>query len=989
MMKHRFVIIALGVCLLLSLLTQPLSASKIHPQLAENISLSQDEYHKVIIRLSDRMNKERLTTSLSLTQYTRQAAHALAVNKLQSHAHATQENLVNFLESQISNTGVHSYKTYWIDNLIRAEVTTEILEQLSEFPEVEIIFPEIDVSSIPIETSPETISKGIATVGDNLKIIGADSMWALGYTGQGTIACTFDTGVEGIHPALVGNYRGSNGYSHEQCWFDPVAGDTFPHTLPQVDANVRSHGTTTMGVLIGKDDVTGDTIGVAFGAQWISAGVVDALNSFYLLDAFQWAADPDGDPNTADDIPDVLSNSWGYKYYKLASCEDVFHGLIDNLEALGVIVIFAAGNEGSGYRTLANPADRAENLYNTFAVGMIDDDYVDPFVHYSSSRGPSVCDPLAIKPNVVAPGDHIRASWPGSTYASNLTGTSYSCPHAAGAALLLRQYNPNAPVDSVKKALMLSATDIDEPGPDSTSGYGLINIPAALALMPFNDEPNLFVKSASFPIPAAGDTIEIIATLKNSGLGILNVMGIIRTDRTDITILDSSATFGDISLDSEKDNSNAPFKIVFSDEILEGTEISVDLYITGSGAYERDLNLSFLIGTKMEREFYTHISGNIEFTITNFGQYGVGPYSLVNLGGVGFVHPSGGTSNLWELGLTIANDSDHVSTASRTRSSVYDLDFKVAPEGNIQIFDPGQFGAQETLCKFNDDNANYPLGVEVTQRTFSYDGSVEGNFAIIMYAIQNKSESTLDDLRISILADWDYMISPYDAVDEVGFDSAGGVGYMRANLFSMPRGVVVLNDEGVCSFRVIHYGNDIWDGLNDAEKWQFATEGFIFTETVSSSDHSFMITTGPYNLAPGEIDTAAFAVIGADTLTDIIDIYAPAAKVAYTGILTDVNDDPGTPPLPDKFALYQNYPNPFNPSTVIEFDLQKDQHVILDIYNLLGQKIETLLDSDLPAGNHKVTWDTSESDRQIPSGVYFYRLKAGDQTSTKKMLLIK
>jgi len=91
------------------------------------------------------------------------------------------------------------------------------------------------------------------------------------------------------------------------------------------------------------------------------------------------------------------------------------------------------------------------------------------------------------------------------------------------------------------------------------------------------------------------------------------------------------------------------------------------------------------------------------------------------------------------------------------------------------------------------------------------------------------------------------------------------------------------------------------------------------------------------------------------------------------------------PEVPDVFALNQNYPNPFNPSTEISFGLPVASHVELTIYNILGQKVETLVDREMEAGNHTVTWNADK----VSSGVYFYRIAAKDFTETKKMLMLK
>jgi hypothetical protein len=94
------------------------------------------------------------------------------------------------------------------------------------------------------------------------------------------------------------------------------------------------------------------------------------------------------------------------------------------------------------------------------------------------------------------------------------------------------------------------------------------------------------------------------------------------------------------------------------------------------------------------------------------------------------------------------------------------------------------------------------------------------------------------------------------------------------------------------------------------------------------------------------------------------------------------------PPKPT--TLYQNYPNPFNPSTSIVFYLPKEQPVMLAIYDVNGSRVRTLVEGTKPAGRHTVLWN-GQGDRgnQVGSGVYYYRLKAGKTTITKKLVIIR
>jgi len=109
-----------------------------------------------------------------------------------------------------------------------------------------------------------------------------------------------------------------------------------------------------------------------------------------------------------------------------------------------------------------------------------------------------------------------------------------------------------------------------------------------------------------------------------------------------------------------------------------------------------------------------------------------------------------------------------------------------------------------------------------------------------------------------------------------------------------------------------------------------------------------------------------------------------------TNIVTDVDDDEHGDILPYRFELSQNYPNPFNPVTTIEYSLPRRSNVKIDVFNLLGQKVRTLVDREESAGTYSVAWDgTRSSGETVSTGIYFYRFQADDHVETKKMLLLK
>jgi subtilisin family serine protease len=381
---------------------------------------------------------------------------------------------------------VEKFRSFWLGNMVMVVATEAALEEIVSRPDVARVSPDYPIVSIQ-PTSEGGDEPIIAGHEIGLERIHADQVWAMGYTGEGRLVSHLDTGVDGNHPAFSARWAGNRpGYDPAWAWFDPVTNTDFPF-------DSGSHGTHTMGTMCGLGEATGDTIGVAFGAEWISAGVIDRVSIPQTVAdailAFQWTADPDGDPGTVVDVPDCNSNSWGVgTFHGYESCDPIFWESLDGCEAAGVVVLFAAGNEGSGPRSLRNPATRASTDLESFSVGAVEGDNSDLPIAGFSSRGPSDCTPTGddtFKPEVAAPGVNVRSSVPGGGYQGGWSGTSMACPHAAGVVALIRQANPSLSTAQVKQIMLDTAFEPPadgDPGEDNNYGMGVVNAYEAVLL---------------------------------------------------------------------------------------------------------------------------------------------------------------------------------------------------------------------------------------------------------------------------------------------------------------------------------------------------------------------------------------------------------------------------------------------------------------------------------------------------------------------------
>lgn len=948
-----------------------------------------NELVKAWIKLPRVNEATQFKASVNAQAATRAGRYQVAVSRLRRDNTNAQQALVQKLKEMASNNLAANIKPHWIANIVEAEVAAGELSRLASRGDIEVIYAIPQIESImpdKVDAAP-ALSTGVE---DNLTFINADDAWLAGYTGTGRVICSFDTGVDGLHPALINNWKGREDDS-AAAWFDPRDQESFPHTIPGISTN---HGTQAMGILVGHDDVTGDTIGVAPGAKWISAAVID-IPGASIIDAFEWVADPDGDPNSIDDVPDIINHSWGVKNI---GCINIFYDLIDNLEALGIVNIFAAGNEGlAGPSTIRNPANRANDSHDCFAVGNITMT-TPPQVSGSSSRGPSDCNPGAVKPNVTAPGSVAHTSSPGGGYGS-FGGTSAATPHVSGLVALLRQKNPNATVDEIKEAILTTAIDYGDSGPDNDFGWGVIDCMAALnALSPANVYPNVRVYAFDHTPVAPGDTVAGTVVLQNIGADVTGVSATVEGQSFYLTVLNGSAFFGGIN-EGDTARSDDSIKVIVADSIPAGSILGLPWHITGDGGYSQYVYLHFLVEPRNRRLFVTHDAGRIEFTVSNFGTYGLGDGSFFPAGGVGFTF-DGGANDLYEGGLMIGTAPDSISDGVRNPFGEPDGDFQVLPGGNIELIEPGTFTSQETFSRFSASRAETPIRLEIIQQSYASDSIAHDDFLILRYIVKNTSIvwPTIHGLYVGLYLDWDIVTFSSDAG---GWEASEGFAWMAYNDGSSLlnfRGAAVVDGSTASAFTAtldnICYYHPTYcpsgDGFTEQEKYDALTDGFSSGSTYKTAqeDLNQVISVGPITLHAGQVDTVAFALLAGNSLADVT-AAAAAAQMAYDGVITDVEDETGDM-LPTQFTLSQNYPNPFNPHTTIEYSLPVKSHVVLSIYNILGQNIRTLIDKNQGAGCRAVLWDgKTDRGKDVASGIYFYRLQIDEVSITKRMLLLK
>jgi subtilisin family serine protease len=424
------------------------SGDKISPDLQAQLdSLQSDETITVIVQLRQQANLPQ-EKGLGRAERLSRVIEALTVT-----ADKTQGPVKKILEEKKSKGKVKKYISFWIFNGFSVTATSDVILELAAHPDV------LSISSDELDIIPTSESLALSNPEANVSLVNAPALWGMGYTGQGVVVASMDSGVSMSHTDLSSRWRGG-----ANSWYDPYG------QHPATPTDFSGHGTWTMGVMVGNDS-GGSTIGVAPGAQWIAVKMFNdsggsTATAIHL--GFQWLLNPDGNINTAD-APHVVNNSWTYS---APGCYLDFEPDLQSLRAAGILPIFAAGNGGPNANTSYSPA----NNPSAFAVGAI---YNNGTIYGLSSRGPTTCGGSAgVFPELVAPGVDIRTTDLSGLY-TNASGTSLSAPHVAGGLALLLSAYANISASQQQNALLSSAIDLGITGPDDIYGYGRLDLLAA------------------------------------------------------------------------------------------------------------------------------------------------------------------------------------------------------------------------------------------------------------------------------------------------------------------------------------------------------------------------------------------------------------------------------------------------------------------------------------------------------------------------------
>jgi len=574
-------------------------SEKIDPEILDMIATGNRRSLNIMVSFDEKVDFELLKTTFLHQQVPVNQRPKMVIEALKSVAEKAQGPLLEACVNKY-NRQISKLIPFWIVNKVFIECQPSIVYNLASLPGVNFISIEKGIMRLEeptyVGTGEHERSPGLAEPG--LYAINAHKMWELGYSGRGRLVYNYDTGVWPDHPAFNERFIGKR-FPMSQSWIG------YSSAVPTGEIN--SHGTHVLGTMTGLVEETNDTLGVAVKAYWIANDLVGTSVSSLppleaMIQAFEWALNPDNDINTSYDVPDVINNSW--RWYdapdQLHCGQGMVVDLMNAIEAAGIANVFAGGNFGPDNTTISSPQRINTSKVNTFSVGSVNANLNYPYpISDFSSRGPSQCEGSEndkIHPQVVAPGEMVRSAWGTNGY-NTISGTSMACPHVSGAVLLLKEAFPFLSGDQLLWALFRTAVDFGESGEDNTFGNGLIDVFAAYEYLadvwqpadPFHPEWDL--------------SVDLISGVEEGGVLCNNIIyPEIHYSNKGSSVIDS------IQIKYWFSGIRDTFELMVTNELLPSEKTSIhlgELFLDESAQYELNV-LAQIPGIETEYDLYNN-----------------------------------------------------------------------------------------------------------------------------------------------------------------------------------------------------------------------------------------------------------------------------------------------------------------------------------------------------------------------------------------------
>ncbi|MCD6019239.1 MAG: type sorting protein [Bacteroidetes bacterium] len=743
----------------------------------------------------------------------------------------------------------------------------------------------------------------------HLQTINAFNAWDLNRGDSAIVIGITDTGTDFTHPDLFNNVKRNyadvvDGIDNDgDNYTDNYLGWDMGMNDRDASWETNAHGVHVCGLASASADNSLGGAGVGFHCKFLPVKISNASGA--LIAAYE------GIKYAADHGCQIINCSWGGGGSSQFGQDIIDYATINK----NCLVVCAAGNNNAD-------GDFFPAAYNyVLSVG---NTTISDTKQGSSNYGYMV--------DVCAPGDNVNSTWPGSLYITS-SGTSMSSPIVAGAAGIVKNHFPAYNGLQVGERLKITSDDIYALNPSYLNklGNGRINLFRAL-----NDPSSPSVVMTNKTVTdhndlsfINGDTLFIAGTFINylDPTSALNVT--VTPLSVYATALDNVTSLGAINTLAIATNSLDPFTFKLTGSIPINQSIDFEV-LMNDGTYQAKQFFTLFINVD-----YINIDINdVSTTATSKGKIGYNQDAQVQ--GLGFKYNS--VELLYEGGLMVGRDTTKVSDCVRgLNPSAGDIDFSTVNRIALQI--PSVTSDFDTKARMNDNLSVSPIPVNIAQNTYAWATVPNTQFVIWEYVLTNShATDTIQKLYAGIFADWDIdggtfaqNRSAYDVGTKMGYSyyTASGGKYAGIKLLT---GTAPPNFYAIDHVSGGNGGLDVANGFDTREKYlSLSTQRLAAGVSGTGTDVINVMSSGPFKLAPGDSVKVAFALIGGDSLANLI-TGAQQAQIKYDGLITKLNESVLSN------SNWKLYPNPAkNSTTISQTEAIFHQY---EIYDVNGRRID-------------------------------------------------
>lgn len=768
--------------------------------------------------------------------------------------------------------------------------------------------------------------------------VAAPQAWDLIRNATGVVIGIVDTGSDLDHEDLAANIAGGK----------DLIGAHAGNIIPDNDADVKNvasdHGIHVSGL---ASAITGNGKGISSIAGTAPLLIVKVAADDSPEDIYNGY---EGIRYAVDNGAKVINCSWGTSVRSFFG-EDVINYAISQ----DCLVIAAAGNQGN------DVPDYPAGYKGVLAVANILDNDTKAM---TSNFGGYV--------SISAPGSSIYSTTYNGSYGFK-SGTSMAAPIVSSAAALLKAYYPELTMAQIAELLRVTADNIDHLNPSFVGklGKGRLNVFRALTqIAPALRTTGVRFEDRGNGTFRAGSDIKVYIDIRNYLMRADNVEMTLRTENPNIQITRSTQEAGSLDMMEDKMGIGA-----FEFTVKPGTPDNMPVefivgYRANDGNYEDYETFTLVVA----RDYLNIITDNLQTTATSIGK--IGYAASGQTGGLGFSYL--GRQMLYESSLMIGYSPNQVS--NNTRSSAGGTDEHFIKRSSIADISQDD----KIIAEARFDDSGHPEGprIDVRHTVTASKESDKDNYIIAEYELINRSTQDITGAYIGMFTDWDIDggNSNYTA-----YEGASKLAYAASTAAASPyAGLKLLSNIGQPHYFPLSLSNGILadDNFSTAEKFQTLSSGIHSTgigSPAAGQDVSFVSGYGPYTIPSNGSVKVAFAYLGASSLEEL-----RKTSLNVQSVYNLTNEELQTT------ELLSVYPNPITPKNnnnmAVVVNLPIDAYISLSLYNMMGQRVEVLLqDQSYFKGSHTLYFNVAS----FNAGIYILQLKLNGKSYTQKVSVLK